>query len=131
MLYIFVGNRQQDEIWINIGGSQPAQQGTFILKETVGGAEQTHSAELADLDRDGDLDALVVYSKHARIWLNDGAARFTAGQHLTFESHYALALGDIDSDGDIDIFAGSVNQEILTWFNDGSGVFSNKDPEGG
>ena len=120
----FAGNRGRDEVWLNAGGAQGGRPGTFILGGTVGGNEQTRSAALADLDGDGDPDALVVYSDSARVWLNDGLAGFTAGQELSFKGQHALALGDLDGDGHMDIFAGSVTHDILVWFNDGEGRFS-------
>ena len=119
----FVGNQKQDEIWINLGGSQGGKPGTFRLSGTVGDDVGTRSMELADLDGDGDLDALVVYKDDALIWLNDGAARFTVGQQFTFKAQHALALGDLNGDGRVDVFAGSVDHGILIWFNDGSGKF--------
>ena len=119
----FVGNQGQDEVWLNAGGAQGGRPGTFIAGGTVGDAEGTRSVALADLDGDGDLDALVVYRDSARVWLNDGLAEFTAGQQLTFERQHALALGDLDGDGHIDIFAGSVHHDVLVWFNDGEAGF--------
>jgi hypothetical protein len=86
--------------------------------------DYTRSVELADLDGDGDLDALVVYQETAAVWLNDGQAGFSKGQSLSFEEQHALALGDLDGDGHIDIFAGSVYHDVLVWFNDGAGQFT-------
>jgi hypothetical protein len=119
----FVGNQGQGEVWLNAGGAQGGRPGTFIAGGTVGDAEGTRSVALAHLYGDSDLEALVVHRDGARIWLNDGLAGFTAGQQLTFERQHALALGDLDGDGHIDIFAGSVHHDILVWFNDGEGRF--------
>jgi hypothetical protein len=134
-LDVFVGNqRQEDEVWLNAGGAQGGQPGEFFLGGKIGGDENTRSVTLADLDSDGDLDALTVYSYRgfgriwwrdsARVWLNDGSAKFTEGQRLTFKPQHALALGDLNSDSRIDVFAGSVNHGVLVWFNDGSGRFT-------
>jgi hypothetical protein len=134
-LDVFVGNqRQEDEVWLNAGGAQGGQPGEFFLGGKIGGDENTRSVTLADLDSDGDLDALTVYSYRgfgriwlrdsARVWLNDGSAKFTEGQRFTFKPQHALALGDLNGDSRIDVFAGSVNHGVLVWFNDGSGRFT-------
>jgi hypothetical protein len=131
----FVSNNgQEDEVWLNAGGAQVGSPVTFILSGTVGGAELTRSVALADLDGDGDLDALLVYGHSgfgqllyddsARVWFNDGSAGFVEGQRLTFKPQHSLALGDLDGDGHVDVFAGSLNHGILVWLNDGSGEFN-------
>jgi len=123
----FVGNEfQADEIWLNTGGSQGGETGRFILASTVGYAKRTRSIALADLDGDGDLDALTTYCDSAQSWINSGPARFTVGQQLTFTPYHALALGDLDGDGRVDIFAGSVNHGLLVWFNNGEVRFTRK-----
>jgi len=107
--------------------------------KTNGHDEQAALAKAAKefgVDEVGDLDALTVYSYRgfgriwqrdsARVWLNDGSAKFTAGQRLTFKPQHALALADLNGDGYVDVFAGSVNHGILVWFNDGAGKFTNQ-----
>ena len=119
----FAGSDTQDVVWLNAGGLQGGNSGEFIPGARLGDAELTRSVELSDLDGDGDLDAFAVYRDHARIWTNNGAAGFTAGQRFTFKAQHALALGDLNGDGHVDIFAGNAKDGILTWFNDGSGNF--------
>jgi hypothetical protein len=124
----FVGNLQGPaEVWLNAGGAQGGEPGAFISGSRFGREEYTRSAALADLDGDGDLDALLVSRDNGRFWLNDGSARFTAGGQLTFEPQHGLALGDLNGDGHIDVFAGSIYQDILVWFNDGSGRFTREE----
>ena len=86
---------------------------------------------LADFDRDGDLDALVTNGFRdtdgfpSRLFLNDGAGQFTdSGQILnpTIGSH--LAVGDLDLDGDLDIFIANSDLPDEVWLNDGTGHFS-------
>lgn len=120
----FVGNqREEDQVWLNTGGAQDGDPGGFILGGTVGNAQQTRSVTLFDLDGNGTLDAFIVYSESAGIWLNDGLAGFTLQQELSFQPQHALALGDLDGDGHIDVFAGSVYHDILIWFNNGLARF--------
>jgi hypothetical protein len=79
---------------------------------------------LADLDLDGDLDLAGGYSTSIRSWQNDGSpfdggwvpqpVIGTAGNTVN-----ALAAGDLDNDGDIDLVSGSesASYEILAWRN--------------
>ncbi|MEM7199025.1 MAG: VCBS repeat-containing protein [Planctomycetota bacterium] len=86
---------------------------------------------LGDLDGDADLD-LVVLSTRApavRLLLNDGAGFYDDAAASRFASPpdpaMAIAVGDIDGDGDLDLFfatfLGNSNQLYL---NDGAGSFT-------
>lgn len=65
---------------------------------------------LGDLDGDGDLDAFVgntaYYDNPANtVWLNEGQGVFVdSGQRLGSSFTWAVALGDLDGDGDLDAF---------------------------
>jgi hypothetical protein len=58
------------------------------------------------------------------VWLNDGKGVFSdSGQQLGNEESYAVALGDLDADGDLDAFVGNRGPDSV-WLNDGKGNFS-------
>lgn len=86
--------------------------------------------ELADFDHDGDLDAVCVppVIEGAHVFLNDGHGAFTQSDYELGEAGArAVAIGDLDLDGDVDIVVshwngphGGLNQ---IWTNDGSGYF--------
>jgi FG-GAP-like repeat len=71
---------------------------------------------LADVDNDGDLDAILANENpfpgstgdQSRLWLNNGSAVFTDATNLLpqrIEQTIGILTGDIDSDGDLDIIA--------------------------
>lgn len=114
------------------------------------GAEISPAPALGDLDGDGDLDAFVggccgaiVRSSGSSpvalppasvVWINDGGAG-RVNQQVGSPPVAALALGDVDADGDLDAVAATgdahdaqgqtFRQPNLVWLNDGSGIFHN------
>ena len=83
---------------------------------------------LGDLDGDDDLDlfAAVLAPSQGRntdpsdrILYNDGLGNFTdSGQRLGDTDSTAVALGDLDGDGDVDALVGT-DREVLIWINQG------------
>ncbi|MDP6518771.1 MAG: VCBS repeat-containing protein, partial [Planctomycetota bacterium] len=58
------------------------------------------------------------------VYLNDGSGNFTdSGQALGNADTRALALGDLDRDGDLDLAVGNVVEERI-FLNDGAGNFT-------
>jgi hypothetical protein len=100
------------------------------------GLGNSEAAALGDLDGDGDLDAFLANSGHLdedgemvkfdvnEVWYNDGQGTFTDSyQQLGSQRSYAVALGDLDRDGDLDAFVGNRGPDEI-WWNDGQGQFS-------
>lgn len=87
----------------------------------------TQALALADLDGDGDLDAFLAngrieYLEPNTVLWNDGEGHFQdSGQRPTYSQNHAVALGDVNADGAIDVVAGYVD-EVRVWLNDGSGA---------
>ena len=93
---------------------------------------------LGDLDGDGDLDAYVCNTQNPnalpttdKVYLNDGQGSFAdTGQPLSEAPCNFASLGDLDNDGDLDVYLAIVKPGGVgvgpdeVWFNDGTGVFS-------
>jgi hypothetical protein len=114
--------------------------GAFVDSGQRLGNLNSFGVALADLDDDGDIDAFVANGAYSggnpnKVWLNDGTGQFTdSGQSLGHNNTGAVALADLDGDGDLDAFAGNhpiwqnnrnVGGGHCIWFNDGKGRFTN------
>jgi hypothetical protein len=120
-------------VWLNDGSGRFTDSGQLL------GNESTLAVALRDVDGDGDLDAFVgnkrdsgdvaVGSPANKVWLNDGTGRFIdSGQEIDRGNSYAVSLGDVDGDGDLDAFVGdddprASGQPNKVWLNDGTGRF--------
>ena len=127
-LDIFFGNDQDmDSLYLNDGS------GVFIdVSETHLPSLHpfTQSLVLGDVDGDGDLDALLgncCGRPQTRLYMNDGSGYFSdvSDTHLPVDEDYtfAVALGDVDGDGDLDAVIGNDDLNRL-YINDGTGAFT-------
>jgi hypothetical protein len=86
---------------------------------------------LADVDHDGDLDAILTNGHYqttshpAMVFLNDGTGRFAdSGQRLSAPRNAGVGLGDLDGDGDLDLVLTDHMEPCQIWLNDGEGRFT-------
>lgn len=115
---------QGNTIWLNDGTGQFTDSGQAL-------GDKFHTGvDLGDLDGDGDIDAFVVVSAGQysgagnQVWLNDGAGNFTVtAQVLGAANSEAVALGDMDGDGDLDAVVANMGSPDVLYLNDGAGSF--------
>ncbi|MDX1493892.1 MAG: VCBS repeat-containing protein [Longimicrobiales bacterium] len=94
------------------------------------GASMTSSVSLGDVDSDGDLDIVFGIGRHwaeeSRYELNDGTGLFFTSLPLSSpQKTYAIALEDLDGDGDLDaVEATDFGDYLFLLLNDGRGVFT-------
>lgn len=91
------------------------------------GADLTAFMVFADVD--GDEDAVLANGPHWAqvngVYLNNGQGRFTLGYPLGPEraTTYAVPVGDLDGDGDLDVVVANDMAESWVSLNDGQGRF--------
>ena len=84
---------------------------------------------LVDFDEDDDLDALVgnwdnAVSDSTRMLLNDGSGRFSLQDRKLNPGKWAcFALGDLNGDGETDVFVSNFTLPNEIWLGDGAGGF--------
>lgn len=115
-------------LWMNSGAGIFADSGQAL------GDTYMVGVALGDLDGDTDLDVVAVEdaASSIRVWLNQGGAQGGAqgvfaggGPAFGGDLPGGVALGDLDGDGDLDIFlARNIGRPNQVWLNNGGGSFS-------
>jgi len=113
-----VNNITYNKLWLNDGSGffSVLAEDYYNPRGTAGGVE------VSDFDSDGGLDAFLVGAAN-NVFLNDGDGTFTQGTESHGGRHY-LSAGDLDGDGDIDVFIGDGSGRATIQLNDGDGTFT-------
>jgi len=118
---------EPNKLYINSGN------GTFSEQARARGVDDPNwglGAAFGDIDNDGDLDLFVSnYIGGNNLYLNDGKGGFTKASARISGSADGWgkgpAFGDIDNDGDLDLYEGDCKQANQLYLNDGKGNFVN------
>ncbi len=119
---------QPNKLYLNNGD------GTFTDASKASGADDPNwglGAAFADVDSDGDLDLYVSnYVGPNRLLLNDGKGFFTEASAAVMKGYEGWgkgpAYGDVDNDGDLDLYEGDCKLANQLYINDGTGSFKNQ-----
>ena len=109
-----VFDSQPNRSYLNNGSANPLNGITGV---NISNGGRTLSAALGDVDGDGDLDVVfgnsdLTVGNPNRLFLNNGSVNpfeGVTGTDITADNDRtsAIALGDIDGDGDLDVIAGN------------------------
>lgn len=129
------GTPQPVRIYLNNGNG-------FFTDDTVPLADGVtglfRGVELGDVDNDGDLDMILVqdFNRLPDLLMNNGQARFNSQGSTrlpaTTLSSSRAQFGDVDNDGDLDLFLVSGTSSRFTcgqyrlYINDGAGFFTDE-----
>ncbi|MCI0588665.1 MAG: FG-GAP-like repeat-containing protein [Planctomycetes bacterium] len=129
----YLGTSGVDRLYLN-NGTGVFTDGTWT--NLPGFFDPTQAVALGDVDGDGDLDVFAGNGSsssgaQSRLYLNGGTGVFadatSTNLPVLLASTFAVALGDIEGDGDLDAFLGnlaSVGAQNRLYLNSGTGVFT-------
>lgn len=128
------GNGFLNRLMINDGRGWFTEEGGWRLPE-----DRTMSTDIEyfDVDNDGDLDAYIAegfFPGNDRMLINNGNGYFTDESAARIPQYgdqsFGVSIGDIDNDGDLDIFVANSSvggtHSSRIYVNDGTGHFSDE-----
>lgn len=129
---LILGNNGKNLILINDGAGNLIDQSDSYWDSQ---SRTTQDLQIADVNGDGHMDIFEGNEDGNLLWLNDGSGKFEnvttthLPPHVQMETRKA-AFGDLDNDGDLDVFLANVSfrpgkvPQNAIWLNDGTGKFT-------
>lgn len=119
------GSGEQNRLLINNGTGSFLDETSLRLPTLL---DSSHGVILVDVDGDQDLDIFIANtSEESRLFINDGTGKYsdeTANRlPVGIDFNKDVAAGDVDNDGDLDLFVADVAQDELL-INDGVGIYT-------
>lgn len=122
-----------DDLIVATDGDAPAlwrRDGVTFTDVGSLGAAPVAAVAAADVDRDGAVDLVTGSGATLGLWRNDGSGTFARDDAALASSGRAtairaLALGDLDGDGNPDLVVGQAGGPLVAWLGepDGTGTF--------
>jgi len=115
---------------LEIKNADGAIDAEYFVGTTSAKLTKKYSKKLTDIDNDGDIDVIVMdYGNSTLYWYeNDGIFSFSthviASESVDFKSLYSIETGDIDGDGDEEIFVAHNAKSATMFVNNGDGSFT-------
>ncbi|AFL80955.1 hypothetical protein Aeqsu_1464 [Aequorivita sublithincola DSM 14238] len=133
-LDIITGNIYQDKVAWTPNNGQNSYVVEIVLS-IIDGAQGSYSVQAADIDGDGNIDAISANADAETItWYKntDGQGNFGPTRIVAENLNYvqSVFVADLDGDGDMDVLSATNENNLATWFKniDGQGNFIQQPP---